>query len=336
MNFPFSVITGKTVHRLIHGNVPEVIDIVARAYLAHDRKETLNPNSYFLLFPQKPNSRIIALPAYVGDDFKVAGIKWIGSFPDNVQKGFPRASAVLILNDFDTGYPFACLEASIISAARTSGSAVLAAQHLNGGSRKVKSVGIVGAGLIARYVYQFLRSNGWEFDTLHLHDLGPGEAERFRDHLPDPQAHEVQIHKDAASLMRASELVVLATTAAKPYLTDPALIAHNPIVLNLSLRDLAPALLLQSYNVVDDVGHVMNAQTSPHLTEQQTGNRDFVTGTLPELMTGRCRVDRTRPIIFSPFGLGVLDLAVGKWIYDRAQKEEASVDVPDFFFELTR
>ena len=89
-------------------------------------------------------------------------------------------------------------------------------------------------------------------------------------------------------------------------------------------------------NVVDDVEHVMKANTSPHLLEQAVGHRRFVTGTLAELMTGRCTVDRSKPAIFSPFGLGVLDLAVGKWIYDEAVAAGQDLRLTDFFYDMTR
>jgi ornithine cyclodeaminase len=80
----------------------------------------------------------------------------------------------------------------------------------------------------------------------------------------------------------------------------------------------------------------MNADTSPHLAEKIIGNRAFVTGTLTDVMKERCKLDPTRPTIFSPFGLGVLDLAVGKWIYDRAVAANEHLNIEEFFFDLQR
>src|SRR5207249_5528898 len=103
----------------------------------------------------------------------------IASYPDNVRRGFPRASAVLVLNSYETGYPFAILESSIISAARTAASAVLAAHWLNGQSHRAHSLGIVGTGFIARYVYEFLLDARWEIDEVLLYDRSPLESEKF-------------------------------------------------------------------------------------------------------------------------------------------------------------
>ena len=109
MQFELSIINGKTVADILRGHHAECIDVVRNAYLAHARGQTVNPDSYFLRFPDKPDCRIIALPAFIGDGFSVAGLKWIASYPSNVQRGFPRASAVLVLNSCETGYPFAIL-----------------------------------------------------------------------------------------------------------------------------------------------------------------------------------------------------------------------------------
>src|ERR671925_1365665 len=136
MQFELSIINGKTAFDVIRGQRAECIGIVRDAYLAHADGHSVNPDSYFLRFPKKPDCRIIALPAFLGDGFGVAGLKWIASYPGNVHRGFPRASAVLVLNDYETGYPFGILERSIISAARTAASAVLAAYWLHGKLRR--------------------------------------------------------------------------------------------------------------------------------------------------------------------------------------------------------
>src|SRR5262245_51880761 len=209
MDFELSVINGKTVFDIVRAHRSECIRIVREAYLAHADGESVNPDSYFLRFPDKPDCRIIALPAYLGKDFNVAGIKWIASYPANIQRGFPRASAVLVLNDYETGYPFAILESSIISAARTAASAALAAHWLGGKSHRAHSLGIVGTGFIARYIYEFLVDTEWSIEEVRLHDWSPLESEKFKSAVCLLEQHRtVTVVPDVAELVRACDLIV--------------------------------------------------------------------------------------------------------------------------------
>jgi 2,3-diaminopropionate biosynthesis protein SbnB len=334
---PFAVISGAQVKGVLQGREKEVVELVAATYRLHGAGDSVNPPSYFLRFLDRPSSRIIALPASIGGPTRVDGVKWVSSFPENVAAGIPRASAVLILNDHDTGYPFACLEASIISATRTAASAALAADWLSRGRSRPTRVGFVGAGLIARYIHTFLAGTGWSFDEIGVHDLSTESAAGFRGYLQQVgTAGRVRVYDGVEELIRSSDLVVFATVAAQPYVSDLAWFEDDPLVLHVSLRDLAPQVLLASTNVVDDVDHCLKANTSPHLAEQLTGSRDFLLGTLDDVMAGRVTVPAGRPVIFSPFGLGVLDLAVGKYVYDKVASSGDLHIIDGFFHELRR
>ncbi|MFI0483409.1 2,3-diaminopropionate biosynthesis protein SbnB [Actinomadura sp. 9N215] len=334
---PFSVISGAQVHDAVAGRERQVIEMVETAYRLHGEGLTVNPDSYFLRFPDRPSDRIIALPASVKGDVGVHGIKWISSFPGNVANGIPRASAVLILNDAESGYPFACLESSIISASRTAASAALAAGALaDARGDRPRRVGFIGAGLIARYVHTYLAAHGFAFDALGVHDLSAEHAEGFTGYLRRTEDGDVTVHDTAEALIRSSDLVVFATVAGEPHVTDPSWFAHGPLVLHVSLRDLSPEIILSSYNVVDDVEHCLKANTSPHLAEQRAGNRDFVAGTLYDVLTGKTVPPADGPVVFSPFGLGVLDLAVARHVYDQVAASGALHTVPGFFHDLSR
>jgi len=198
-------------------------------------------------------------------------------------------------------------------------------------------VGFVGVGLIARYIHTFLVGTGWSFDEIGVHDLSADSAAGFRGYLEQSgTAGRITMHDSAERLIRSSDLIVFATVAAHPHVTDLSWFAHNPLVLHVSLRDLAPEILLASTNVVDDIEHCLKANTSPHLAEQLTGNRDFLLGTLDDVITGRVTVPADRPSVFSPFGLGVLDLVVGKYVYDRVMSSGDLHVIDDFFHELHR
>jgi ornithine cyclodeaminase len=334
---PFAVIPGAQVTHALRGREKQIVELVEATYRLHGAGDSVNPPSYFLRFPDRPSARIIALPASIGGDVQVDGLKWISSFPDNVPHGVPRASAVLILNDHDTGYPFACLESSIISATRTAASAALAADRLSRGRPRPTRVGFVGTGLIARFIHTFLARTGWSLEEIGLHDLSAASVAGFRGYLDESgTAGRVTLHDSAEQLIRNSDLVVFATVAGRPHVSDLSWFDHNPLVLHVSLRDLAPEILLGSTNVVDDVEHCLKADTSPHLAEQLTGNRDFLLGTLDDVMAGRVTVPTDRPVVFSPFGLGVLDLAVGKYVYDEVSRSGGLHVIEDFFTELRR
>ncbi|MFJ5560792.1 2,3-diaminopropionate biosynthesis protein SbnB [Streptomyces sp. NPDC093250] len=327
-----SALSGKEITALLAGHEEDVVECVRDAYLAHDSGASVNPDSYFLRFPDKPDARIIALPAYLGGDRDVAGIKWISSFPGNVRSGLPRASAVLVLNDYTTGYPFALLEAAGISAARTAASAALATAVL--AAAPPASVGFVGGGVIARTIARYLHATQTPLTDVRCHDIDNASSTALCGWLGEECG--VDACSTGVDEALAADLVVLATTALSPHIPPQRTFRPGQLILNISLRDLSPELLLTANNVLDDVDHCLKADTSPHLAEQLVGHRNFVTGTLAQVMRGDVRTDPARPTVFSPFGLGVLDLAVGHHLYRRAEADGRLTHLPDFFGETRR
>lgn len=326
------ILSGSEVEELLAHREAEILEAVRQAYVAHSQGASSLPQSIFLRFPGDDLNRIIGLPAFLGDGFGVAGMKWIASFPGNTQRGMARASAVLILNSCETGRPEAILESSLISAKRTAASAALAAAELHRGP--AESVGLIGTGVINLEVARFLATTVPGIRRFLLVDLDRERAGRFGQRLRAiVPGQEVEIADDIATALRSCPIVSFATTAIRPHVADLSMCPPGATILHVSLRDLTPEVVLACDNVVDDVEHVLRAQTSVHLAEQLTGSRDFVRCTLADVLQGQAppRRDETAVTVFSPFGLGVLDLAVGKLALDRGRATGRGTAIGPFF-----
>lgn len=326
------LVDGESVAEALAGREAAVVDAVQSAYLTHARGASSLPHSLFLNFPDAPANRIIALPAYLGGAQQLAGLKWIASFPGNLKEGLDRASALLILNSTDTGRPYAIVEASIISARRTAASAALAARHL-WSPREGAHVAVIGCGLIAFEVLRFLHHTVRRLDRVVAYDLADDRADAFTSRCR--ATIEDAAFTTAGSLADAvvgADLVVFATTAGTPHVHDPTLFAPGATILHISLRDLAPEVILAFDNVVDDVDHVCRAATSVHLAEQRTGNRTFIRTTIADVASGAAvgRRSASDVIVFSPFGLGVLDLAVAQLVVANVMESGTGVWLPSF------
>lgn len=310
------ILRGGEVHTLLEGSERELIEIVGSAYKSHALGDSSLPHSLFLRFPDDESNRIIALPAYLGGEFGVAGVKWVSSFPGNLGRGMDRASAVVVLNCARTGRPEAIVEGSIISAKRTAASAALAALHLHAADDD-GPVGVIGTGLINFEVVKSLLAARPAARTFVVYDLDPARAAQFKHKCLDAFGRvEVCVERDIRHVLKRCALVSFATTAIKPYVTDLSDCPEGSTILHVSLRDLAPEVILSCDNVTDDVSHVCRAGTSLHLAEQLSGRRDFIRCTLADVLLGEApaRKKGAGRVVFSPFGLGVLDLAVGRHV----------------------
>lgn len=324
------IVRNAEVRRLLEGRETEIVERVRAAYVLHDEGRSALPHSTFLRFPGNQRDRIIGLPAYLGGDDAVAGMKWIASFPGNPRRGIERASAAIVLNSLETGRPEALIEGSLISACRTAASAALAAGLLV--SATTEGVALIGCGVINREVLRFLATVLPALAEVTVYDVDRARAEAFAAGCaPDLR---VRVAADIAEALGAHGLVSIATTATEPHL-DTAACRRGAVVLHVSLRDILPEAILAARNVVDDPDHVCRERTSLHLAEQSIGHRRFIAASIGGLLRERTPVERDphRVTVFSPFGLGVLDVALARHVQAMAEREGLGVRVDDFLPE---
>ncbi|MFF1447807.1 2,3-diaminopropionate biosynthesis protein SbnB [Streptomyces sp. NPDC058274] len=318
------------VRTALTGLESAVLDAVRSAYVLHGQGHSNLPFSSFLRPPRPTGSRIISLPAYLGGPEPVMGLKWISSFPTNVNQGLQRASSVQILNDLETGYPQALLEGSQISASRTAASAALASGVLHG-RRPVRTVGLVGCGTINHRVLTYLTVTHQDIETVVLQDVVPGRAEVFAAELAAEHPGIAFRTGEVADALGADTVSVATTDST--YWLDLADFPDRPagqVILHLSLRDLNTASVLSSYNVVDDIEHAVREQTSLHRAEQEVGHQDFVHAEIATVLGWTDPPATTDTIVFSPFGLGVLDLAVAQAVLKAADRVGLGTDIEGF------
>lgn len=317
------------VRRILAGREREIIALVRDAYIRHHQGQSSLPHSVFLRFPGNDTDRIIGLPAYLGGDKPAAGMKWVSSFPHNIEQGIERASAAIFLNEMEHGHVQAILEGSLISAQRTAASAALAGGCLHGDPEET-TAGLVGCGVINGQILRFLRCVFPKLERVVLYDLSEARMDAFIAANPYPGL-TYEKTDGVRALFGAARLVSFATTAGTPYVRCADALTPAHTVLGISLRDLAPEIIEGAYNVVDDFEHVCREKTSIHLTYEKRGVNDFVAGNIADAATGRIPGRAPgKPSVYSPFGLGVLDVALARYVYDQAMAQGVGTVIENF------
>ena len=159
-----------------------------------------------------PDRRFMAMPAYVGGDTHMAGMKWYGSNVENREKGLPRSILMVMLNDKDTGAPLSLMSANLLSAYRTSG--IPGAGVKNLAVKNAKVLGIVGPGVINITAIETFAALRPTLDTLKIKGRGKASIDRciafVKEHLP--QFKTITVVDTLEECVRDSDILSFATS----------------------------------------------------------------------------------------------------------------------------
>lgn len=199
----------------------EVFDIMGQGdYVMGGRNH--NSHGILISFPDEPqfpnmpkngpDRRFMAMTAYLGGRFNVAGEKWYGSNRANLEKGLPRSILMCMLNSADTGAPIALLSGNLVSAVRTGAIPGVGARYLARPDSKV--IGVVGAGVIGRTCLMSLLDVCKTVDTVKIYDVFPATSEKLAKFIHEnyPQIKKVEIVDSLAACCKDADIINAATS----------------------------------------------------------------------------------------------------------------------------
>jgi len=199
----------------------EVFDLMGQGdYIMGGRNH--NSHGILISFPDEPkfpnmpkngpDRRFMAMTAYLGGRFNVAGEKWYGSNRDNLEKGLPRSILMCMINDANTGQPLVLTSGNLVSAVRTGAIPGVGARYLARKNSKV--IGVVGAGPIGRTCLMSLLEVCKTVDTVKIYDIFAAASEKLAQFIREnyPQITNIEIVDSMAACCKDADIINAATS----------------------------------------------------------------------------------------------------------------------------
>ena len=301
---------------------------LSEALTAHAKQDFVQPLKPYLRAQGKEGhiaDRIIAMPSHIGGQDPVSGIKWIGSKHDNpAKRQLERASGVIILNDPETNYPIAVMEASLISSMRTAAVSVIAAQHL--AKEGFTDLTIIGCGLIGDRQLQSMLEQFDHIQQVYVYDQFPEASDKFVSKWAAayPDVNFVQA-STAREAVEHAEVLITCTVTDQPYI-EYEWLQKGVFISNISIMDIQKEVFVQADKVIVDDWSQANREkkTLNQLVLEGRFSEDALHAELGQLLTGDKpgREHDDEIILLNPMGMAIEDISSAYHIYKRAQQQQ--------------
>ena len=272
---------------------------------------------------ESTKGRINAMPSYLGGRFNIAGIKWIGSNPLNLQAGLPRASAITILNDPNTKFPICVLNGTDINAVRTGASSGVAAKYLV--KKDSKTLLLVGAGYQNQWQLEAIYAACPTLKYFYVVDINEDVGKAFSKNMGEKLNLEITPLTSYAQCDRVPDITVNATSAPVPVMDIAA--AHSG-ALHICVGGLDhPDLYKKADKIVCDSWFQVRHRPVCYLAQDAISGKfeeeKIYAKEIGEIICGEKagRENNREFIYYKPVGIGVLDLAISSRLFKLAKEE---------------
>ncbi|WP_159882438.1 2,3-diaminopropionate biosynthesis protein SbnB [Paenibacillus puerhi] len=311
----------------MHGDWEETVSVIEETVRYLEQGDCVQPVKPYLRF-RDPANRIIAMPAFVGGQMNAAGIKWIASFPGNVDKHLPRASCVVILNHADTGEPKAIIHTALLSTIRTAsvtGSVIR--EYVRHRPKAAYNLGITGFGPIGRQHLQMAMSLwGERIGKVKLYDPRPIDIRL----IPESYRDKVVVTDSWQDAYEDADWFMTCTVAPEPYIDRRP--KEGALLLNISLRDFKNDVFpyVRDTIVVDSWEEVCREKTDIERFHLQEGLQQTAVRSITDLIVGGCMeaFPADAPIMFNPMGMAVFDVAIATYFVNKALRDNVGHMLP--------
>lgn len=322
----------------------------------------VNHNSHGaqVIFPDDPqfegmpknadDRRFMAMPAYLGGKYQMAGMKWYGSNCENKASGLPRSILMMMLNDKDTGAPLALMSANLVSCYRTGAIPGVGAKYL--ARKDSETVTIIGPGVMGRTCLLAFLSVCPKITTVKVKGRGQRSLHAFEEFVKKecPLIQQVIVCDSMEEAVKDSDIICVTSTAPVkeidfPYIAEDWVKKGALICLPSAARFDDDFLINRCKKVVDnyklyeawaeefpypsyEMVQIIGSKFTDYLHEGRIQREDIVdiADIINKKHPGRESDDEI--IVYSVGGMPVEDIAWGGTVYRNALKEGIGVELP--------
>jgi len=323
--------------RLIHHlevkqllSMKECIEVMEKAFKLVASGDAEVPLRTSLWLPDK-TGLLGMMPGYITGDTNIIGIKVISAFLKNHETPYDSHQGMVLLFETKHGCPLAIIDAGQITAIRTAASSGVATKHL--ANPDASRLAILGSGTQAsKHLEAMLEVRPINHVSVWSLPLDHGRA--FVERKSKQYEIEIDFKESSQEAVKDADIICTVTSSSDPVLFGNTL--EEGVHINAvgacipTTRELDTEAVVKSRLYVDCLESALN-ESGDFLIPKAEGaiGEDHILGELGDLLLGKIkgRQNENEITLFKSLGISVEDLASAYYIYQKALKQDAGVEV---------